>query len=59
MNQTREKNKEVYTKNDVMATVIKRSRGEKKKSDSAIEEYSVKNFEIGPCLYEHYKKKQN
>ena len=32
MNQPREKNKQVYTKNDVMATVIKRSRGEKKKA---------------------------
>ena len=43
-----------------MATVIKRSRGEKKKkSDRTIEEYSVKNYEIGPCLYEHYKKNQN
>ena len=31
----------------------------KKKSDRAKEEYSVKNYEIGPCLYEHYKKKQN
>ena len=41
-----------------MATVIKRSRG-KKKSNRAKEEYSVKNYEIGPCLYEHYKKKQN
>ena len=31
----------------------------KKKSDRTIEEYSVKNYEIGPCLYEHYKKNQN
>ena len=28
----------------------------KKKSDRAKEEYSVKNYEIGPCLYEHYNK---
>ena len=85
-------NKEAYAKNDVMTTVIKCCRGEKRSerkidafrrklmipgseitecseyevkskigkifvNEKILEEYSVKNYEIDPYFYKHYRKK--